>query len=38
MKDEGYKSIDIRRHGLSAYKRYKQWWYFEGLDSDEQIY
>ena len=38
MKDEGYKSINIRRHGLFAFRRYKQWWYFEGLDPSHQIY
>jgi hypothetical protein len=38
MKEEGYKSINIRRHGLSAFKRYKQWWYFEGLDPTQKIY
>ena len=38
MKDEGYKTINIRRHGLSAYRRYKQWCYFEGLDLAQKIY
>lgn len=38
MKDEGYKSINIRRHGFSAFRRYKQWWYFEGLDTNQNIY
>lgn len=38
MKDEGYKSINIRHHGLSAYRCYKQWWYFEGLDPTQNIY
>jgi len=39
MKDEGYRTIKNKsRHGLSAYRRYKQWWYFEGLDPEQNIY
>lgn len=39
MKDEGYiKNFNTRRHGRFASRRYKQWWYFEGLDPENSIY
>jgi hypothetical protein len=38
MKDEGYIAFDSRRYGLLAGLRRKQWWYFEGLDPDQQLY
>ncbi len=38
MKDEGYIAFDSRRYGLLAGLRRKQWWYFEGLDPDHELY
>ncbi len=38
MKDEGSIAFDSRRYGLLAGLRSKQWWYFEGLDPEQQLY
>jgi len=38
MRDEGYISVDSRRFGLSGSLRRKQWWYFEGLDTQQKLY
>jgi hypothetical protein len=38
MKDEGNIAFDSRRYGWLAALRRKQWWYFEGLDPDQQLY
>ena len=38
MRDEGYIAIDTRRFGPLAFLRSKQWWYFEGLDSQQKLY
>jgi hypothetical protein len=38
MEAEGSVHLDSRRHGRLAFLRQKQWWYFEGLDPDRQLY
>ncbi len=38
MQSEGSVHIDTRRHGRLAFLRHKQWWYFEGLDPERQLY
>ncbi len=38
MRDEGSVHIPSRRHGLLAFLRQKQWWYFEGLDPAQSLY
>jgi len=38
MQNEGRVKIDLRRFGPLAGLRAKQWWYFEGLDPEKQLY
>lgn len=38
MQDEGLVDIDIRGRGAGAFARRKQWWSFEGLDPERQVY
>jgi hypothetical protein len=38
MEAEGSVHINARRHGILAFLRQKQWWYFEGLDPDRKLY
>jgi len=38
MRHEGSIHIQSRRHGLLAFLRQKQWWYFEGLDPAQGLY
>jgi len=38
MEAEGSIHIDSRRYGRLAFLRQKQWWYFEGLDPERQLY
>ncbi len=38
MKNEGAVTIESRRFGVLAGLRSKQWWYFEGLDPQRQLY
>ena len=38
MRNEGSVHIRSRRHGLLAWLRQKQWWYFEGLDPTQGLY
>ncbi len=38
MEAEGSIRLDSRRYGKLAFLRQKQWWSFEGLDPERQIY
>lgn len=38
MESEGSVRIDPRRYGRLAFLRQKQWWSFEGLDPEQQLY
>jgi hypothetical protein len=38
MRNEGSTHVPSRRHGLLAWLRHKQWWYFEGLDPTQGLY
>ncbi len=38
MEAEGSIHIDSRRFGRLAFLRQKQWWYFEGLDPERNLY
>jgi hypothetical protein len=38
MRNEGYVRSSTRRRGAFAFLRRKQWWYFEGMDPERQLY
>lgn len=38
MRNEGKVPIEMKRFGPLAALRAKQWWYFEGLDPEQQLY